>query len=89
MNAITFPKQSGAQAGLDIQVSKMNFPPVLLYHKVSSRPELGITRTTPHGFRRQMKFLSEKDFKLHSLTSLTSLCQTDSAPTLAQDPVKG
>jgi len=58
-----------------IQASEKIFPPVLLYHKVTSVPELGITRTTSAGFRRQMQFLLEKGYKLHSLSGLADISE--------------
>jgi peptidoglycan/xylan/chitin deacetylase (PgdA/CDA1 family) len=41
-----------------------------LYHKVDRRTELGITRTTPAGFRKQVKTLVSNDFGLRDLSTL-------------------
>lgn len=43
---------------------------VLLYHKIDPRWEVGITRTTPQGFYRQMKALKDLGYRLLPLKEL-------------------
>ncbi len=53
-----------------IPVSDRSTSPVLLYHKVDSKIELGITRTTPSGFKRQVESVSRLGYSVSSLSSL-------------------
>ena len=41
----------------------MSFPPILCYHKVDARRELGATRVAPRVFRRQMEALARAGYK--------------------------
>jgi peptidoglycan/xylan/chitin deacetylase (PgdA/CDA1 family) len=41
----------------------VNVPPVLCYHKVDVRLELGVTRLGPHHFRRQVETLAARGFR--------------------------
>jgi len=50
--------------------SETSSPPALLYHKVGYRWEVGITRTTPEGFSRQIAYLVKIGYQPTSLHDL-------------------
>ncbi len=48
----------------------MSLPPVLVYHKVDTRLELGVTRLGPRHFRRQVEALAARGFRTLGAGSL-------------------
>ncbi len=54
----------------------MNIP-ILTYHKVDTKFELGITRVTPNQFEKQIKFLSENGYKSLLVSEARKLNNTD------------
>lgn len=53
----------------------MSIPPVLCYHKVDTRLELGVTRLGPRHFRRQIEALARAGYRSLGAADLLALCQ--------------
>ncbi len=58
----------------------MTLPPVLCYHKVERRHELGVTRTSPHRFARQIERLARAGWKTLSLHDLVACALGERVP---------
>lgn len=50
---------------------------MLVYHKVDSKIELGLTRVTPYQFERQIEFLHSKGYRFVTLSDLFSKHRDD------------
>lgn len=52
----------------------MTLPPILCYHKIDSRFELGATRLGPRAFRRQVKALAAEGYATLGSATLAMVC---------------
>ena len=58
----------------------MTLPPVLCYHKVERRHELGVTRISPRRFARQIERLARAGWKTLSLSEVIACARGDRIP---------